>query len=422
LGGGMQQVNRGQTVPMKLQELSNGLRIVTQPMPWVNSVSLCILVRCGCVHESAAQAGASHFLEHMVFKGTPDWSAADIARAIDGVGGQLNAYTAKEYTCFYVTLLPDDLPLGLSILCDMLQNPRLDAEELRREQGVVLEEIAQAHDAPDDVVFEELNEGYFGPHPLGRPILGTAKSVAKFTPELLRGLMDQRYAAGDVVVSGAGHFDADAWDALAQQYLVPWRSGGTQAQTPTFVSQAPTLRRAAKKGVEQAHVCLGYPGLSLGHDDAWALLVLNNILGGGLSSRLFLDIREERGLAYSVYSYPSFFRSAGLMTLYAGCAPAQLGQVEETMRGHCRRLAEEELPEDEFARAHRQMMGSWLLGQDSASARAQGVGRALLLRGELLSDEQVLQKMKSITKEQVENLAKTLLTAEPHVALAGKLK
>ncbi|MCL2434108.1 MAG: insulinase family protein, partial [Clostridia bacterium] len=281
---------------MLQQTLPSQIRTVALPMPHTNSVTVCFFVRAGAVYETHKAAGLSHFIEHMLFKGTQNRTAAQQAADIDGVGGQINAYTAKENTCYYVRLLPENLPLAFDILSDMLLRPALPEEEIEREKGVILEEISMVEDTPDDVAHEALTEAFFQGHPLARPILGTPKSVQGITKQDIQAYMQKHYGARDTVVSVAGRFEEQQLNDLYEKHLNTWPASSVQKRVTGYEWQKPQQRIHKKKTIEQAHICLGYPGLAMGDDDTYALMALNNILGGGMSSRLFQKIREERGL------------------------------------------------------------------------------------------------------------------------------
>jgi len=388
-------------------------------MPHANSVTVCFFVRAGAVYETRKAAGLSHFIEHMLFKGTQKRTAAQQAAEIDGVGGQINAYTAKENTCYYVRLLPEHLELAFDILSDMLLRPLLPPEEIEREKGVVLEEISMVEDTPDDVAHEALTEAFFQGHPLARPILGTPKSVQGITQQDILTYMQKHYGARDTVVAVAGRFEDTHLNELFHKYLQEWPHSPSQKRIDTHTPLAPEGRIHKKKTIEQAHICLGYPGITMGSEDTYALMTLNNILGGGMSSRLFQKIREERGLAYSVYSYPGFFKKGGMYTLYAGTNPEQLAEVESIMRQQATEMAQGNFTDEEYQRACRQMRASYMLTQDSTQTRAQGLGRSYLLLGKPMDCDEVYAKMEAVTPEKVRGTAAALLSKEPYVSVVS---
>nr|MDD6335782.1 pitrilysin family protein [bacterium] len=399
--------------------MPSGVRVVAERIPHFHSVTVAFYVRAGAVTEGRGQSGMSHFVEHMVFKGTNKRSSVEISQALDGVGGQLNAFTAKECTCFYARVMREHLALAMDVISDMLLDAKLDMGEMEKEKGVVLEEIRMVEDTPDDVVHELINDDFFAGHPLAKPILGTARSVKAFTSEKLREYIRRFYGANNLVVSIAGDFDPQQLDALCDRLLAAWPKAGKTRPAGVHETGPAGQVVVRKKSVEQVHLCLGYPGLKLGDEDAHALLVLNNILGGSMSSRLFQRIREERGLAYSVYSYPSFYATGGLMTLYAGCAPDRALEVARLMKQEVASIAD--FTQDEFQRAWQQMRGNWALGQESTNARASSMGKALLLLGRVLSDDEVFARMQSVTPDQVRAVIDKCMKASPHAALVGRV-
>ena len=311
--------------------LKNGMRIVTERMPFLHSVAVGVWIKAGSATETPAQNGISHFIEHMLFKGTATRDARELAAAADNVGGQLNAFTAKECTCFHVQVTREHFRLAMDLLSDMLKNSTLEEENLRKEQGVVCEEIAMVEDTPDDLVHDLAAEVYFRENPLGRNILGTRKNVRSFHAGMIRDYMAGHYTADHMVVSIAGNFEEEEAIALAEEFfgsgIAPGRACGPEKPEP-FVPVSGTLR--VHKPNEQMNFCLCYPGTSLQeHEMRYAASLFNAVFGGSMSSRLFQEIREKNGLTYSVFSYPSQYTRYGMFSIYAGMAPRQTGRVLE---------------------------------------------------------------------------------------------
>ncbi len=403
--------------------LPGGLRVVSESIPGARSVAFGIWVGVGSRDESPQLAGSSHYLEHLLFKGTQKRSALEIASSIEAVGGESNAFTDKEYTCFYARVLSGDLPLAVDVTCDMLTGSLLRAKDVESEREVVLEEIAMRDDDPGDVVHELFAEALYGSHPLGRPIIGSVQSVEGLTRDGIHGFWRDRYTPASMVVSAAGGLDHET---LVRQ---------VQAAFGTLAPGAvPTPRRRADDGPdglsqvvaqqrknEQAHVVLGTTGLARDDERRWALAVLNNGLGGGMSSRLFQTIREERGLAYSVFSYASSGADTGQLGVYAGCAPKKLGQVLELVRAEMSLAAERGLSDDEVARAKGQLRGETVLGLEDTGSRMSRVGKAELVSRDLLTVDEVLARIDAVTPDDVRDVAAEVLTRPLALGAVGPL-
>ncbi len=398
--------------------LSNGMQVVAEPMDGVRSVAIGIWIPAGPVYEGPGEGGISHMIEHMLFKGTENRTAKEIAGEMDGLGGNLNAFTAKECTCYYAKVLDEHLGQVVDILQDLVQHPRLDPDDLAREQGVVCEEILMVEDSPEELVHELLGGAMYGESPLARPILGSQESVRAFTPESLRAYMGRRYQLGDMVVACAGRVDMQALLALLEGAFCKAGTAAPAAGTDMPDSQLIQGRRfvAAQKDVEQAHICLGFPGFPTDTKEQFALYVLNNALGGSMSSRLFQHIREERGMAYSVYSYPSGYSGTGYFALYAGTEGKQGAQVAELMLQEARRMREQGLTAEEFHRAKEQLKGSYMLGQESTSARSSAIGRSMLMRGYALEEGEMLSRIAGVRMADVEAILPYVLDESRMVA------
>ncbi len=399
--------------------LPNGLRVVGEQLPHLRSCSIGVWIRVGSMMESPSENGLSHFIEHMVFKGTEKRSARDIAEEMDAVGGQLNAFTSKDCTCFYAKVIDEDLPLAVDILSDLTLNSVMDEGELNKERGVILEEIAMTEDAPEDLVHDLLAVAQFGDQALGMPILGPNEQIEKYTRNDLKTFQAHHYRPENVVVSLAGNYDLNRVRALIEEAFGAWKGTGIPDLPPKMATlQGQKLFK--EKDTEQVHICLGYPGVALGDDLSYTLAVLNNILGGGMSSRLFQKIREELGMAYTIYTYPGAYFSCGTFNLYAGTSPKNAKTVLEETHGEIQRLLQGGIGEKEFKQSKAQLRGSYMLGLESASGRMQSIGRGILLLNEAKYPDDVIKKIDAVTIEDVEKMAQAILNAQPNMAVVGK--
>lgn len=385
--------------------LSNGIRVVTERMEGVRSVAVGVWVNAGSVFETDANAGVSHFVEHMLFKGTETRSASDIAAEMDALGGNLNAFTAKECTCFHVKVLDEDLKAAIDVLSDIVQRSTIDPEELEKERSVVLEEIAMTEDSPEDVVFDRACAGLFRKTPLESEILGTTETVGRMRREDLKAYMAKHYTAENTVLSVAGSFDPQELLPLLERSFSETKAGAS-IPVPENVIEPGLQTEFVKKDVEQVHLCLAIPGAALGTASYETLAVLSNALGGSMSSRLFQHIREERGLAYSVYTYPMSYRGTGCLCLYAGCTEAQAKEVLSLMLKELDALRSEGLTEAEFVRAKQQLKGGYLLGMESTMAHMSAIGKTALLLGEKYQIETILNRIECVTIEAANEMAR----------------
>jgi len=396
--------------------LASGLRVVTEPMPHLESASVGVWVDAGARHERPEQHGVAHLLEHMAFKGTERRSAQAIAEEIEAVGGQLNAYTGREHTAYYVRTLKDDVPLALDILADILQHSSFDEDELARERDVVIQEIAQANDTPDDIVFDRLQEAAYPEQPIGRSILGTADLVAGHDSHRLKGYLAGHYAAPRMVLAAAGGIDPD--DVLA-------RADALFSDLPALCERPPDTTawsggdHRESRDIEQAHIVLGFDGVSY-HDDAfYAMQVLATVLGGGMSSRLFQEVRERRGLAYSVFSFASSFDDGGLFGVYAGTAPESLGELVPVICDEMAKLAEA-VEEEEVLRARAQLKAGLLMSMESSISRIEQLGRQMHIHGRPLDAADIIAKVDAVDAAAVRRACQHLMACSaPAVAAVG---
>lgn len=399
-----------------VRTLPGGLRLVVEEIPHVRSVTVGVWVGAGSRYEAPAEAGITHFIEHLLFKGTERRSAKQIAEEVDALGASLNAFTAKEYTCYYAKVLDEHLDTALDLLADMLLHSVFDAAELEKERGVVLEEIKMYEDTPDELVHDLLTEQAWHGHPLGRVITGTTDSVAGFSRAQILEYFRRYYTAGNTVVAIAGNVQTDA----AEQAVRRWFTGLPEGRAPLDGSPAHLQpgRLLRERETEQVHLCLALPGVPQDDDAMYPLYVVNTILGASSSSRLFQEIRENRGLAYSVYSYLSAHRDSGLLTVYAGCGDESAPTVLELVLEQLAAIAAGDITAAEVERAKAQMKGQLVLGLESTSNRMNRIGRSLLSRGRVLTLDEVLGKLSAVTPDAVNRLAREL-TADRRVALAA---
>jgi len=388
------------------ERLPSGLRLVTEAMPHVRSVTVGVWLTRGSRHESDAESGVAHFVEHMLFKGTTSRSAQQIAQTIDSIGGQLDAFTAKEYASYYVKVLDEHLSLAIDLLSDMVMRPALAPADVTKEQSVILEEIKMVEDAPDDLVHEVFAQQFWARHPLGRPILGTPETVTSFESAGLRRYFDRTYTASNLLVAAAGNFEHAALRALVDRAFGALPPGvPAEAVAPPAVTPGLVVRQ---KDIEQSHICLGTPAYPQAHIDRHAMYVLNTILGGSMSSRLFQHIREERGLAYAVFSNLTTYSDAGAITVYAGCAADRLNEVVDLTLAELRTLRSVAVPDDELRRAKDHLKGSLMLSLESTSSRMSQLARQIMSFGQTFTLDETLDNIERVSAADVLRVAQDL--------------
>jgi predicted Zn-dependent peptidase len=391
--------------------LDNGIRVLSHEMPDHRSASIGIWVENGSRHEAEPENGISHFLEHLLFKGTERRSAADIAEEMDAVGGVINAFTAKEHTCYYAKVLDENLPLAIDLLTDIFLNSKFDEQEIERERSVILQEISQAEDTPDDYVHDLFSLDLFQDHPIGRPICGTAATVTRFTREDIVRFFSSRYRPRRVIVAAAGHLrHQDIVSEMAAR-LGSVDDGGGDRMEATDGYRQPELRYGVfphPKSLEQAHLCMGVQGLSQAHPQRYAGYVLNTLLGGGMSSRLFQEIREKRGKAYSVYSFSSAYRDVGYFGVYAGTSVESTEEVVELIIKELKALADGSISEDELRRTQGQLVGGMMLGLESTDSWMSHIARNEIYYGRTISTDDICQGIRAVTRPDVIELARQL--------------
>jgi predicted Zn-dependent peptidase len=406
--------------------LPNGLRILTEAIPAMRSVSFGVWVAVGSRDEDAALSGSSHFLEHLLFKGTGQRSALDISAGIEAVGGDTNAFTAKEYTCYYARVLDDDTPLAVDVMCDLVADSLLAEPDVETERGVILEEIAMRDDEPSDEVHDIFVEAIYGADsPLGRLISGTEQTITPMTRDEIWDFYRSRYVPENIVIAAAGNLDHNriVEMVVAAFDRVGFGTGEAaplqhRASVPAVPVQAPTVV-VRQKDTEQAHLVYGCPAIGRLDDRRFALGVLNNSLGGGMSSRLFQEIREKRGLAYSVYSYTSQYSDSGVFAVYAGCAPGKVDELLALVKAELAEVAANGLTESEVQRGKGMMKGSLVLGLEDTGSRMSRLAKGELLYDELLSVDELLTRIDAVTVDDVRAVAADILGRPMTLAIVG---
>jgi predicted Zn-dependent peptidase len=404
-------------VTVRQTTLENGLRIVTHTMDAVETVSVGVFVDAGTRNEPVEINGVAHLLEHMAFKGTKRRSALDIVAEIEEVGGHLNAYTSREHTAYYAKVLKEDTPLAVDILADILQHSIFEPEELARERSVVLQEIGQAHDTPDDVVFDHFQATAFPDQPLGRPVLGDAELVRTMSREAIMGYMDKAYGAGSMVLSAAGMIEHDQLVALARHLF------GDLADRRPLDNETAAYGGGAHlidRDLEQVHLTVGFPGLGMHDPDIYASTVMSVLFGGGMSSRLFQEIRERRGLVYSIHSYCSCYSDCGLFGIYAGTGEAEIAELMPVLAEEVRRLAAS-LEEGEVRRARNQLKAATLMSLESTGSRAEQLGEQMLVFGRPLPIDEIVARIDAVDIDAVRRVAGRVFTGRPSLAAIGPL-
>src|SRR5438876_3354271 len=396
---------------IRREVLPNGLTVITEQMQHIRSVSNGIWIKTGSRDEDPQWNGISHFIEHMVFKGTRNRTAEQIARQIDSIGGNMDAFTAKECICFNVKVLDEHLPVALDVLSDLVLNPVFAVEDIGRERGVILEEIKMDEDNPDYLVHEILTQNFWKDHPLGKPILGTRDTVRNFEQPVVLNSYTQRFAPENLIVAAAGSLDHGRFVELVAkhfQHMKPFKNG-FHSQPPKVV---PRIVMRNKKALEQVQICMGVPSHPIAHEKRYASYVLNTLLGGGMSSRLFQNIRERQGLAYSIYSDLNPYRDTGCLAVYVGTSRESAVKVVHSVVEEFRKLKVEPVPEEELRRAKDQLKGSLMLSLESSTARMSNLARQEMYFDRFYDLDELIEKIEAVTVEDLQTLANEFFQAE----------
>lgn len=405
---------------IKVFTLDNGLRIVMEAIPFVRSLSFGIWVKNGSRNEDASNNGISHFIEHMLFKGTETRSAKDIADVMDAVGGQINAYTSKEYTCYYTRTLDTHFDVALDVLTDMFFHSRFNEADIQKERNVILEEINMYEDTPEDLVHDLLQYNVWRRDPLGLSILGTPESIGTFDRDTIKRYFDTHYHPQNTVVAVAGNLDeqemlqklTDAFGSFARLE----NAGGVShsaAYSPAFATR--------EKDIEQVHLCMGFPGLPSGSDETYAMAAVNTIFGGGMSSRLFQKIREEHGLAYSVYSFNAGYADTGIFTIYAALNPSQTYDVMQLIVGEIRRMFTEKVTETQLVKAREQLKSNYILSLESSSNRMNSIGRTMLMLNKTVTADELIEKIDAVDLDMFYDLCDKIMRLDQmSLSIVGK--
>lgn len=392
-------------------KLDNGVRIVAEEIKYVNSVSIGIWVKVGSRNEDEGNNGISHFIEHMLFKGTKKRTAKEIAGTIDKIGGQLNAFTAKECTCFYAKVLDTHFDIALDILSDMFFNSTFSENEIEKEKGVVLEEIGMYEDSPEDLVHDIFNQSVWSKNPLGMPILGTEETLKAIKRQDIIDYIDSNYTPENIVISVVGNFDKEHVLSEIEKIFSKHKSFKKDKaiiNEPVFTP----IYKHKEKNTEQAHLCIGFKGFELSNKYTYPLLVLSNIFGGAMSSRLFQKIREEKGLAYSVFSYPSSYTDCGILSIYAGMKPNQLDYVIELIIEEINQIKANGISEEELYDSKEQIKGSYILGLESTSGRMNSIGKSELLLDKIYSPKEIIELIDAVTMDDINHVINLVFNIE----------
>ncbi|MGI9104074.1 MAG: M16 family metallopeptidase [Terriglobales bacterium] len=389
---------------IRREVLPNGLIVLTEEMQHIRSVSIGIWIKTGSRHEDPESNGISHFVEHMVFKGTRTRSAEDIARQVDSIGGNLDAFTAKECICFDIKVLDEHLPIAMDVLCDIVLNPIFDVKDITRERGVILEEIKMDEDNPDYLVHEIFTQNFWKDHPLGKPILGTKETVRRFEQPLLFNYWKRFFIPNNMIISAAGNMKHERMVELVKERfsaLVTGKNGFVQPVPKV----SPRIILRNKKALEQVQICVGVPSHPVGHERRYPGYILSTVLGGGMSSRLFQNIRERQGLAYAIYSELNPYRDAGCLSVYAGTSRESAPKVVQLIVDEFRKLKADGVPEEELRRAKDQLKGSLMLSLESSTARMSNLARQEMYFDRFIGLDEIVERIEKVTVEDLVKLS-----------------
>jgi len=406
---------------IRREVLPNGLAVITEEMEHIRSISIGIWIKTGSRDEEKEWNGISHFVEHMVFKGTQNRSAEDIARQVDSIGGNIDAFTAKECISFSIKVLDEHLPIALDVLGDLVLNTVFDDQDITRERGVILEEIKMDEDNPDYLVHEIFTQNFWKDHPLGRPILGTRDTVRRFERAPVLDFYQHRFSPGNFIITAAGHLKHEQFVELIHKHFQVMKpvSNGFHSSAPTIV---PRIILRNKKSLEQVQICVGVPSYPITHEKRHSSYILNTLLGGGMSSRLFQNIRERQGLAYAIYSDLNPYRDTGCLSVYAGTSRTTASKVVESIVSEFRKLKVERVSDDELRRAKDQLKGSLMLSLESSTARMSNLARQEMYFDRFYGLDELIEKIEAVTAEELQTLANTFFqTDNIAVTILGNL-
>lgn len=392
---------------VEVKELSNGLRVVLEEIPYVRSISLGIWVKNGSVNESPQLNGISHYIEHMMFKGTEKRTAKDIAEEMDGVGGQINAYTTKEYTCYHTRTLDKHFDIALDVISDMFLNSKFSDSDIKRELNVIIEEINMYEDTPEELVHELLQAEIWEKNSLGMPILGTEKTISTFNHQILRKYFDENYRIENTVISVTGNFVGKEMLDKLEKSFAGWESKTTDSNKNQSVVYFPSVS-VRKKETEQLHLLLAFPSVKRDDPKKYVYTVFNTIFGGGMSSVLFQKIREEHGLTYSIYSYSAAYTNTGLFAIYAGMNPTQTELVLRLIFGEIKHLKDNGISENVLKKTKEQIISNFIIGSESTVNRMTSNGGAILLRGEIKTQEEIINCIEAVTMEDMQMVVREI--------------
>ncbi len=397
--------------------LDNGITVISEPMDEVRSIALGIWFAVGSRDEASAEAGMSHFMEHMMFKGTPARSSRELSEAFDRLGAELNAFTSKEYTCYYSRFVDEHLESAMELLSDMVVNASLDDESCRQERQVVIEEIARTEDAPDDHIHDIFSETLWPDHPIGLPILGTRDIVGGFDHAQSVAFRGRHYLTGNTVVAAAGNIDHEELVHLAERLLV--MPGGPRSQRPVARPTSSSRIAVLNKDTEQAHICYGVSTMNAHHPDRFALNILDGVLGGGMSSRLFQEVREKRGLAYAVYSFTALYQDTGEFGVYAGTRPENAEEVIRLIQNEVEKIADQGVTAEELDRVRQAAKGHLVLGMEATRNRMTRLGKNEVTGGEILSADEIMERFNAVTMDDLKRVSAEVLTDDKVLAVIG---
>ena len=404
---------------IKTTILKNGLRIITANRPQTESVSLGFWVRTGSAYEKAEENGISHFIEHMVFKGTKNRTSLQISEEIENVGGHSNAYTSREVTAFYAKVLKNDIKIALDVISDLILNPTFPNDEMIKEKEVVVQEIKQSIDTPDDIIFDYFQKEAFPDQALGRTILGPAEGVRAMTAEKMFDYMQNHYAAENIVFAAVGNLNHDELAKMVEEKFADFRE-----KTNFDVPEQKYAGNVSvnKKDIEQTHLLLGFKGVNLGHENHITLQTLSTLFGGGMSSRLFQEIREKRGLVYTIYSFSNAHSKAGTFGIYAGTTAEELKTLMPVLFDEIKKIQNDQVDEKELKRAKAQLKAGMLMALESSSSSAEMIARHNLMHGRLIPTEEIVEKIEAVTPENIRSVAQQIFSSNPNYALLGNFE